>query len=258
MAEANGIADILYPLFETNIQSFLYHPDNYPRTAAVMAAAQERHAQRQRNPGMGGSPSFSGSSQPPPLLRANTSPASGMQRDGDGASAWGYASAQHDNGHVSAPATAQQSPANLHQHQNATGSPTPLPPVRPPPVDRRHSMPVTMANLHNHPGHAENPYASQGRRTSGLKRSFDDHENVEEENIGSLGGMPASAGNGHGDEDSPRNYKRPKQRPDELGSELVGSAATDGAPGDFSGLNAMGSRPRLVGEVRSGSLFFGY
>ncbi|KAL4401067.1 RNA polymerase II transcription regulator [Malassezia pachydermatis] len=43
LAEQHGIADALYPLFEPNIQSFLYHPDNYPRTAAVMAAAQERH-----------------------------------------------------------------------------------------------------------------------------------------------------------------------------------------------------------------------
>lgn len=46
LAEQHGIADILYPLFEPNIQSFLYHPDNYPRTAAVMAAAQERQAHR--------------------------------------------------------------------------------------------------------------------------------------------------------------------------------------------------------------------
>lgn len=46
LAEQHGIADALYPLFEPNIQSFLYHPDNYPRTAAVMAAAQERHVQR--------------------------------------------------------------------------------------------------------------------------------------------------------------------------------------------------------------------
>lgn len=46
LAEQHGIAEALYPLFEPNIQSFLYHPDNYPRTAAVMAAAQERHVQR--------------------------------------------------------------------------------------------------------------------------------------------------------------------------------------------------------------------
>ncbi|WFD30111.1 hypothetical protein MSPP1_001127 [Malassezia sp. CBS 17886] len=52
LAEQHGIADALYPLFEQNIQSFLYHPDNYPRTAAVMAAAQERHVQRHyANPG---------------------------------------------------------------------------------------------------------------------------------------------------------------------------------------------------------------
>ncbi|WFD26984.1 hypothetical protein MNAN1_001976 [Malassezia nana] len=46
LAEQHGIADALYPLFEPNIQSFLYHPDNYPRTAAVMAAAQERQVHR--------------------------------------------------------------------------------------------------------------------------------------------------------------------------------------------------------------------
>lgn len=54
LAEQHGIADALYPLFEPNIQSFLYHPDNYPRTAAVMAAAQERHVQRHYSaPGAG-------------------------------------------------------------------------------------------------------------------------------------------------------------------------------------------------------------
>ena len=49
LAEQHGIADALYPLFEPNIQSFLYHPDNYPRTAAVMAAAQERQVHRHYN-----------------------------------------------------------------------------------------------------------------------------------------------------------------------------------------------------------------
>jgi hypothetical protein len=46
LADQNSITELLFPLFEDNIQSFLYHPDNYARTAAVVAAANERHQVR--------------------------------------------------------------------------------------------------------------------------------------------------------------------------------------------------------------------
>ncbi|PWN54150.1 hypothetical protein IE53DRAFT_24000 [Violaceomyces palustris] len=222
LAEQNGIADTLYPLFETNIQSFLYHPDNYPRTAAVMAAAQERHAQRQKVPGMP-SPSALGGSQPPPLMRANTTPSNSLQKDQsaengvglNGTMAGASWNGAHNNshphdGHTSAPPTAHQSPASLHSHGqqqhlqmslSGTSSPTlsqqaygqASQGARPPPGDRRHSMPVTLANMHNHPGHSENPYgasnvgaantaggpaAATHRKVSGLKRSWNDEDDA--------------------------------------------------------------------------------
>lgn len=39
-ANKEHITDLLYPLFVANIKTFLYHPANYVRTTAVMAAAQ--------------------------------------------------------------------------------------------------------------------------------------------------------------------------------------------------------------------------
>ncbi|KTW30048.1 uncharacterized protein T551_01992 [Pneumocystis jirovecii RU7] len=39
-ANKERITDLLYPLFVMNIKLFLYHPTNYARTTAVMAAAQ--------------------------------------------------------------------------------------------------------------------------------------------------------------------------------------------------------------------------
>lgn len=39
-ANREHITDLLYPLFVKNIKAFLYHPTNYLRTTAVMAAAQ--------------------------------------------------------------------------------------------------------------------------------------------------------------------------------------------------------------------------
>lgn len=41
-AQQENITDHLYPLFVEDIKSFLYHPANYARTTAVMAAAQRR------------------------------------------------------------------------------------------------------------------------------------------------------------------------------------------------------------------------
>ncbi|PWZ00587.1 hypothetical protein BCV70DRAFT_97701 [Testicularia cyperi] len=226
LAEQNGIADALYPLFEPNIQSFLYHPDNYPRTAAVIAAAQERHAQRQRAPGLP-SPGANGTSQAPPLMRANTTPANG-DASGFGSSLSSSTSwtGSHDQSHASAPTTAQQSPSSLHtsgaqaahMHMSLSGHGTSSPTysqqaqqqaqqqgqyltqaqqlARPPAGDRRHSEPVTLNNV---PGHPENPYgaanlgAANGagangvRKVSGLKRSWNDSDDLH----GSAGASPS-------------------------------------------------------------------
>ena len=119
LAEQNDITDVLYPLFETNIQSFLYHPDNYPRTAAVMAAAQERHVQRsrvsvgtssptgysapQRSSSHSSGPMGSSQQNPPPLMRANTTPTGQMLSSGSAPG--GY---HHSNGYSSAPNHSQQ------------------------------------------------------------------------------------------------------------------------------------------------------
>lgn len=208
LAEQNGIADALYPLFETNIQSFLYHPDNYPRTAAVMAAAQERHAQRQRAPGLP-SPGGSGnpSSQPPPLMRANTTPAgtdtSGMNGSLSSSTGW-----SHDQGHASAPHTAQPSPASLHPNGQAshmhmslsnqgTSSPTlsqhqgqysmtqaqQLANRNGNGDARRGSVPLT--NVHGTSDQVDGGYgaasfanATGARKVSGLKRSWDEGDNA--------------------------------------------------------------------------------
>jgi enhanced filamentous growth protein 1 len=44
-ANKERIIDLLYPLFVQDIKSFLYHPANYARTNAVMAAAAHRQTQ---------------------------------------------------------------------------------------------------------------------------------------------------------------------------------------------------------------------
>ncbi|CBQ71874.1 related to ascospore maturation 1 protein [Sporisorium reilianum SRZ2] len=212
LAEQNGIADALYPLFEPNIQSFLYHPDNYPRTAAVIAAAQERQAQRQRAPGMP-SPGANGASQAPPLMRANTTPSNGDTSGfGSGLSSSTSWTGSHDQGHASAPTTTQPSPSSLHNgaatqmhmslSSHGTSSPTysqqqqqqqqqqyPMTAAqqlaRPPVGDRRHSTPITL-NTVAQAGHADNAYGAANlgglvngaRKVSGLKRSWNDAEDL--------------------------------------------------------------------------------
>lgn len=210
---------MLYPLFEPNIQQFLYHPDNYPRTAAVMAAAQERQAKRMPD----SSPST-----------ANTS----YDTSADHSSAWGRHPSNGGGGgyNLSAPATANQSPSHpahphsgystpsLQQHpqqqqqQSGNGA---MPPgaLRPVPVDRRHSMPLGANNGEapsardatgygsasmDHPGaagsHSHHAAAAalagvgggapQARRTmSGTKREYDDGND-------DLGGQPGGGGYG--------------------------------------------------------------
>ncbi|UZJ55299.1 hypothetical protein CBS101457_004619 [Exobasidium rhododendri] len=128
LAEQNDILDVLYPLFETNIQSFLYHPDNYPRTAAVMAAAQERHAHRSRvsegtssptgysapqraSSHSSGNPILNPQQNPPPLMRANTTPTGALMAgsnsgNGNGPLGHHYANAyssttSHPSAHLS-------------------------------------------------------------------------------------------------------------------------------------------------------------
>lgn len=214
LAEQNGIADALYPLFEPNIQSFLYHPDNYPRTAAVIAAAQERQAQRQRAPGLP-SPGANGTSQAPPLMRANTTPSNGDTSGfGSGLSSSTSWTGSHDQGHASAPTTTQPSPSSMHNGATAqmhmslsshgTSSPTysqqqqqqqqyPVTQAqqlaRPGVGDRRQSAPIPLSNIG---GHSDNPYGAANlgaaapngglvngaRKVSGLKRSWNDAEDL--------------------------------------------------------------------------------
>ncbi|SNX83228.1 related to ascospore maturation 1 protein [Melanopsichium pennsylvanicum] len=225
LAEQNGIADALYPLFEPNIQSFLYHPDNYPRTAAVIAAAQERQAQRQRAPGLP-SPGATGNSQAPPLTRANTTPSNGDTSGfGSGLSSSTSWAGSHDQGHASAPTTTQPSPSSMQNgaaqmhmslSSHGTSSPTysrqqqphqqqqyPMTAAqqlaRPPVGDRRHSTPITLNNVN---GHAENSYSAANlggatanggslvngaRKVSGLKRSWNDADDLH----GSATGSPS-------------------------------------------------------------------
>lgn len=188
LADQNGIAELLYPLFEPNIQSFLYHPDNYPRTAAVMAAAQERQAKR--------GPESAG---PGPVAPG------GHHDQADYSASW----ARHPSGgygNMSAPGTTNQSPnhaAHPHSGYNTPSLAQSSGPstngsggaggIRAVPADRRHSMPLNNnGNPADHPGRAENPYAlgsidhnggplgggigsSQVRRTaSGTKRGYED------------------------------------------------------------------------------------
>lgn len=58
-ANKERIIDQLYPLFVQDIKSFLYHPANYARTNAVMAAAQHRQAQSVPNVNTFNAPSAS-------------------------------------------------------------------------------------------------------------------------------------------------------------------------------------------------------
>jgi hypothetical protein len=146
LAEQNNILDVLYPLFEQNIQSFLYHPDNYPRTAAVMAAAQERHAQRSRASLGTDSPTgyqrassqsangsmTNGQVNPPPLMRSNTTPNAPLAPG----------AYSHTNGYSSAPG---HSPSgHLSTHMGGGGSNGGAVPQRPSPVDRRVVTPFDM------------------------------------------------------------------------------------------------------------------
>lgn len=186
LAEQNNILDVLYPLFETNIQSFLYHPDNYPRTAAVMAAAQERHAQRSRASLSNESPtgyarassqsangSISGQGNPPPLMRSNTTPNAPLAGNaGAYGHANGYSSAPNHSpsGHMGAPQSHAMH-TSPHAMGGGGGSSGGAVPQRPSPVDRRQSIPLNPADNFGH-------YAPGGmlkhRTNSGLKRGMDE------------------------------------------------------------------------------------
>lgn len=203
LAEQNNILDALYPLFETNIQSFLYHPDNYPRTAAVMAAAQERHAQRSRvslgtdSPTNGYTRASStsansslGQINPPPLMRSNTTPNTALGAAGYG-HANGYSSAPNHSpsGHLGG--AGPQSSHSLHAQSHTLGgggggggNSNGVMPQRPSPVDRRVSIPFGEVNGFNGSGAAggPEPYSNAGllkqRTYSGFKRGLDDATNA--------------------------------------------------------------------------------
>ncbi|KAE8212584.1 hypothetical protein CF327_g3775 [Tilletia walkeri] len=73
LAESNEIIDILYPLFEHNLQDFLYQPE-YPRSSFMMQGSHERLAQRPRVLGpMSGVPASSTSMSPPLSVPATMS-----------------------------------------------------------------------------------------------------------------------------------------------------------------------------------------
>lgn len=177
LAEQNGILDVLYPLFETNIQSFLYHPDNYPRTAAVMAAAHERQAQRSRAP-VAESPtgyprSASQSQMPSGAVGASghAGPAASLMRSNaqsNGPMAPGTGGYGQHNGYTSAPS---------HSPSGHGVPPPPQPHAmqggglqRASSIDRRPSMPMNNGDMMS-------PYQSmlpKQRTPSGFKRGLDD------------------------------------------------------------------------------------
>lgn len=251
---------MLYPLFEPNIQSFLYHPDNYPRTAAVMAAAQERQAKRMPD----SNPSSANTSY-------DTSAASmGATGDHSAAAAWGRHPSNGGGYNLSAPATANQSPSHgAHPHSGystpslqqqpqhhqqgppsgGNGLPAGMRAVQQQADNRRHSMPLG-ANANNN-GDSRDPTggygsasldhagshhaaaaalagvggAPQPRRTvSGAKRDYDD-ANDESAAVGGYGGMP---GNGMGGD---RLFKRGRGDETSYDGGLDGSHGYNGRAG---------------------------
>lgn len=251
LAEQNGIAELLYPLFEPNVQSFLYHPDNYPRTAAVMAAAQERQNARK--------------------APDTASPSTGASHDQDYSNSWN----PRHQGYISAPVTATQSPNHPHSgystpalpgQQPSTpaglpnGTQAPRGGAVPPGVDRRHSMPLNGGNPQDHPGRAENPYSmpsidsmqshnnpasalqslSSGggpggpRRTvSGQKRGFEDGAETTTDSYSSMPGTTSSD----------RMFKRPRDGRDDITNDTSYDHSVDS--------HSYGRNERPAGKVRT-------
>lgn len=189
LAEQHGIADALYPLFEPNIQSFLYHPENYPRTAAVMAAAQERHVQRHY---AGPTPGNPGIKEVGGEMAASMPLHTGLENNH-----WGSAQQSHDQstGGNDAGLHYQQYQQHYphHQHHSSMIPPSAGPgmfasgghygsPGIPQPV--RSAAPSSMG-IERRMDHGEVSPAQQGtpimqpsgghRRISGIKRANDDY-----------------------------------------------------------------------------------
>lgn len=251
LAEQNGISELLYPLFEPNIQSFLYHPDNYPRTAAVMAAAQERQNRKIPDtnspaglPGAGGATSHDQS--------YDSWAAQRHQLNGAGGASGGY---------ISAPVTATQSPSHAGAH---SGYSTPAMPgqqpstpsangvqgsgagagqggvrTQAPPNDRRHSMPLNGQNPQDHPGRAENPYAMPSID------SMQSHSNPASalQSLSAQGGGPGTAG---GAPQQRRTMSGTKRGYEDQGSN--DDAYTTGVPASASA----GSGDRMYKRLREG------
>lgn len=168
LSDQNSITDMLYPLFEPDIQSFLYHPDNYARTAAVVAAAAERQQARQQR-----------SSATPQLNRASSGPNS---NDGSGIAAQSWPNTPHaaanDVQQFAGPSNpsrqTSQSPAlgsgegdklphgnSLAQHSRHLQQHTPggerrhsMPQSEPQPYHMGHDLSGHPYNLHPHGGHS--------------------------------------------------------------------------------------------------------
>lgn len=234
LAEQHGIADALYPLFEPNIQSFLYHPENYPRTAAVMAAAQERHAQRHYaapGPGNAGMKELGGGSE----VAAPSMP----QYAGMGASGhWNAAPQAHES--QAGTQAEQVLPYHYQYHPHYQHHPSAVPQAAAPghgtagmvpgpygaqtqgvaqpvrtasatagtPLERRMDVGDGGAGVPQQGGAPATPGsmgAQAPRRVSGLKRSVDDYEHSENvsgestgehvsNSAGSNAGVPTNAG----------------------------------------------------------------
>lgn len=225
LAEQHGIADALYPLFEPNIQSFLYHPDNYPRTAAVMAAAQERHVQRHYPAPTPGNSAMKevGSGEMPAGMPLHASLdqnhwGSGAQAPHDQSAAGANDSAlhyqqyqqyyphhQHHSGMVPPPSSAGPGMFPSNAHYGAQGMPqsmrsTPASNIN---VDRRLEHGAEVNTQQSQGAMPMQPGANGAhRRVSGIKRPNDDYSSSANEGAHQDGdqstqpasGTPTSAG----------------------------------------------------------------
>jgi hypothetical protein len=143
LADQNNITEMLFPLFEENIQSFLYHPDNYARTAAVVAAANERHQvrpirdlPRQRIGTPTGGP-------PPPWQPV----ASGLPAPSDDLPGYPQGPSPLTSPDVSSPQLSRMSHPHAQPHVHPQSSHN---------MDRRHSLPASFYQSEFHP----HPYAN--------------------------------------------------------------------------------------------------
>lgn len=266
LAEQHGIADALYPLFEPNIQSFLYHPDNYPRTAAVMAAAQERHVQRHYtaptpgNPGMkevGGGEMTSGMPLHAGLDGSHwgTAPQSHEQTAGGSDPALHYQQYQqyyphhqHHSGMMPAPSTGPGMFSGAHY-----GSQSVPQPVRP-----TSASAITVDRRMEH-GAEASPQSQQGglslqqgangthRRVSGIKRANDDYAHTPSEGTHQEGDQNSQQASGTPNSGSHSSIQAPGANPPSESFSSNGFGAQNFALDDMK----MMKRPKVGDSMSS-------